>query len=269
MSYAKAMRIIALVLAAVAPALAHAEERAARGSGQVASAVFRVGCPERPSWGTGFFHKSGDLITASHVVHGCAHPVVILRDGSRHELTAIAEDEVVDLALLKPAQPVATGSLPLSNDQSFTVGSEVTTWGYPSAYSGAFPILSAGYLSGAQEVRTANRVVRQWVVNAAFNHGNSGGPLIAVGSGEVIGVVVATATGLSRDNEALLKALANDQSGPQVQVTLKSGATVSMPQSKIIASLIEELRNQNQQLIGRAVIVNDLKSFLRANGVEP
>ena len=57
-----------------------------------AYAVIRLLCLERNEVGTGFLHKSGNLITADHVVRGCVKPQMVLPNGALADVTTIAAD---------------------------------------------------------------------------------------------------------------------------------------------------------------------------------
>ena len=129
--------------------------------------------------GTGFLHKSGNIITADHVVRDCADVVMILPDGTRGTVTTTAADQDHDLALVKPSVAINATPLSLASGNDFKVGMQVSTWGFPAGYAGLVPMLSVGYLAGidAYQIRPGT-IVRKWIVNAAFNGGNSGGPLI-------------------------------------------------------------------------------------------
>src|ERR1051326_6030418 len=50
-------------------------------------AVVRLLCLERNEVGTGFLHKSGNLITAAHVVRGCAKPQMVLANGTLSDVS--------------------------------------------------------------------------------------------------------------------------------------------------------------------------------------
>ncbi len=68
-------------------------------SGDIAThSVVRLICVDQSTVGTGFLHKSGNILTADHVVHGCSNVVMILPDGTQGTTTIIAEDEDHDLA---------------------------------------------------------------------------------------------------------------------------------------------------------------------------
>ena len=73
-------------------------------SGDVAThAVIRLVCPAQGTVGTGFLHKSGNLITADHVVRGCPQSTMVMPNGTLSPVTVIASDQNNhDLALVKP-----------------------------------------------------------------------------------------------------------------------------------------------------------------------
>ena len=56
-------------------------------------------------------------------------------------------------------------------------------------------------------------MIRQWVVNAAFNRGNSGGPVVLIETGEVIGVVSSKLAPISPTAKSALDALEQQKSG--------------------------------------------------------
>ena len=155
--------------------------------------VLRVICKSTRFAGTGFLYGSGAVLTAAHVVAGCSATDLLLldSDGRRFGVSKIDSDEARDLALLVPSPAISGLALPIAEPSVPDLGSQVTTWGFPGGYDGLVPLLSVGYFSGVQDFRAkgGTTTVRRWVVNAAFNGGNSGGPLISVEAGRVIGVV--------------------------------------------------------------------------------
>jgi S1-C subfamily serine protease len=119
--------------------------------------VFRLIDIERSVGGTGFLHKSGRIITAAHVVTNAKKDKIEVR--------------LSDGSLLSVTDVVKAASIP--------VGTQVTTWGFPMGYSGRNPLLTAGYVAGLDMISPRpGRLVPRYVVNAAFNRGNSGGPLL-------------------------------------------------------------------------------------------
>ena len=154
--------------------------------------VVRVVCLATGLGGTGFLHNSGAVLTAAHVVAGCQPKDLLLlppSGGSFGVLKLVADSEK-DLALLHPVAVLPGSPLTISSIAAPVIGAQVTTWGFPGGYDGLSPLLSVGYLSGVQEFKApSGTTIHRWVVNAAFNGGNSGGPLLSVEDGRVIGVV--------------------------------------------------------------------------------
>ena len=169
-------------------------DSAGRGGDIATHSVVRVICLDNSSGGTGFLHKSGNIITANHVVRNgndlCQKLLLILPDATRMEATIIATDIDHDLAVISPATALTASPLKIASTNDFKVGTQVSTWGFPAGYFGLSPMLGVGYLAGIDAAQLpGGKIVRQWVVNAAFNGGNSGGPLIQIETGEVFGVV--------------------------------------------------------------------------------
>jgi hypothetical protein len=77
-------------------------------------AVIRLLCLERNEVGTGFLHKSGNLITADHVVRGCSKPQMVMSNGSLDAVTIVATDQDHDLALVKPNTPITAKPLEIA-----------------------------------------------------------------------------------------------------------------------------------------------------------
>jgi S1-C subfamily serine protease len=147
-------------------------DSAGRGGAVAVQSVLRIICIQQNSAGTGFLHKSGNILTADHVVRGCPKPIIALPNGTQVEATIMAADQDYDLALLKPNTPVTAPPLPISEKNDLTIGTQVSTWGFPGGYFGVTPMLSVGYLAGIDGLKTATgKIIRQWVVNAASRAG--------------------------------------------------------------------------------------------------
>lgn len=240
--------------------------------GDVAThAVIRLVCPERNEVGTGFLHKSGNLITADHVVRGCAQPMMVMPNGTLSPVTTIALDQDHDLALAKPNQPITAKPLEISAADDIKIGTQVSTWGFPGGYFGLSPMLSVGYLAGIDALRVpSGKIVRQWVVNAAFNGGNSGGPLIHIETGAVFGVVSSKLAPISQETAQILQALeANSGTGIMYSGTTADGKPVQWTEGQLVGRVLNELRRQVQLVIGKAVLREDLVAFLKANKIDP
>ncbi len=220
--------------------------------------------------GTGFLHKSGYVITAGHVV-GCAassNIFAITAFGNRCEFTNVIVDTNLDLALLQPAIPIQLQALELRTVEGIRIGSQVTTWGFPFGYTGSAALVISGIISG-QEQQPAWPHWR-WVINGALNSGNSGGPLINVEDGKVIGVVVSKMAPLPPRIEYELSALDMPHPGVSTLIeALPDGSKRETTEAKIITDVLKFLRSQTQLVIGHAVTTVDLGPFLIKQGIVP
>jgi S1-C subfamily serine protease len=244
-------------------------ETPARNAGLFASGTVRVLCLSSQSGGSGFLHRSGRILTASHVVAGCAKMQVLDSKGIVHQITAATADPKRDVALLTVDPPVAGTALALTSKPSFNVGIMVTTWGYPAGYSGLLPLLSVGYLAGEQRIDEGRGQVDRWIVNGAFNSGNSGGPLIEVASGTVIGIVSSKLTPIPQDVQDDLEALAAQGNGFTFIKTFPDGTKTSRTEGQLVSEILQYLRSQTQLVLGNAVKIGDIQSFLLEQKIEP
>lgn len=227
--------------------------------------VFRIICQDTDSSGTGFLHASGEIITAEHVIRNSQNPVAYVNN-QPVSLSVTALDTVRDLALLRPANAINHTALPIkANTASLKVGSQVSTWGFPGGYPGIQAMLSVGYI--AQDISFTTH--RQWCVNAAFNSGNSGGPLIDIETSEVIGVVCSKLAPISPTAMSALNALQNQRSGFMYTATQPNGQTIQVSEGQIVAGILNELRQQVQLVIGMAAHLDELRAFLTRNGITP
>jgi S1-C subfamily serine protease len=241
-----------------------------KAAGAAQKGVTRVICRPTSFGGTGFLHKSGVVITAAHVVADCAQGdlIILAASGQQTGVASVSADDVKDLAILRPTSPLSGTPLPIASISAPRLGTQVTTWGYPAGYTGIFPLLSVGYFAGVQDfdVETPARATRRWVVNAAFNGGNSGGPLLAVEDGKVIGVVSSKLAPLPKDIATILEGLKNERGGFHSGWTIK-GQSVS--EAQLVGLVLDYLRKQVQLVIGYAVTTKDLQDFLKGQGIEP
>jgi len=245
-------------------------DSAGRGGDIAIHSVVRVICPQQNSVGSGFLHKSGSIITAEHVVRGCTSPIIVFSNQLHIQGTVIAQQDLYDLALIRLSSPVAAPSLSLFSGQNLSIGTQVSAWGYPVGYQGALPMLSVGYLSGIDRRQiSTGEVVNEWVVNAAFNSGNSGGPLLHIESGQVIGVVSSKVAPISAQAADILRVLPQQNSGFMYTATRPDGTTFQMSEGQLVGIVLNELRSQIQLVIGKATLHENLASFLRANKIDP
>jgi S1-C subfamily serine protease len=243
-------------------------DSAGRGGEFALQSVFRIVCPQQNSQGTGFLHQSGRILTAEHVVRGCQNPIILLANGSQIPSSVQASNQQLDLAVLNPSAAINARALPLSGAQEFAIGTQVSTWGFPGGYSGRLPMLSVGYLAGVSSRPIApGQIIDQWVVNAAFNGGNSGGPLLQIETGAVIGVVSSKLAPISHTAMSILTALENQRSGFVYNGTDGNGNPTTFSEGQLVGMVLNELRRQVQLVIGMAVRIEDVRTFLGAQSI--
>jgi putative serine protease PepD len=141
--------------------------------------------------GTGYvYDKSGNIITADHVVDGATKITVRFKDGSTATATLVGADPSTDTAVIKVSVP-SSKLVPLELADSTTVapGEGVVAIGSPFGYSES---ITAGIVSAVdRDIKAPNgySISNTIQTDAAINHGNSGGPLIDT-TGKVIGTNV-------------------------------------------------------------------------------
>lgn len=240
-------------------------DTAGNNSDTALQAVMQIACPTTGSAGTGFLHPSGWVITAEHVVRDAAVNTVRLRTASGYsDVSEIKVDRALDLAILKPTAALRFRPLTLCpRNSGFAVGTQISTWGFPGGYSGVAPMLTVGYLSGVEPI---NGIAR-WVVNAAFNSGNSGGPVLRLEDGAVMGVVASKLAPLPQHIESILNALAQQQSGFMYEYNMPDGSKKSFSEGQLVGEVLKFLRSQTQLVVGHAVILENVYKFLSDQGV--
>ncbi len=144
----------------------------------------------------------GYILTNRHVVSGATKFIVRLPKGEQEfDMIIHGVDKYYDLALLKPMKPVGT-ALPFiefGNSGQIEQGDEILVLGYPHLVSDGnrtnydSPASSDGSIS---LIRDAEGTFQ---LDCSLNPGNSGGPLISLANGEVIGLVFAK----HRDSEGM------------------------------------------------------------------
>jgi S1-C subfamily serine protease len=145
--------------------------------------------------GTAFVVRpDGFLLTAFHVVRNAKAIEIFCPESGRASARVDRFSEAYDLAILKVAEGTKTPTyLSLADPESFSLGERVFAIGYPArkilggeakVTEGVISSLSVGGNAGYMQI------------SVPVKPGDSGGPLIA-SSGDVVGVTIATASGLS------------------------------------------------------------------------
>jgi serine protease Do len=135
--------------------------------------------------GSGFFIAAdGWVITNAHVVGDSTDVDVRTADGVIRKATVQRVDEALDLALLKTAPSSAW--LKVSSSDA-DMAADVCTVGFPNAnVQGVEPKYTAGTVSSLSGVRDDPN---EYQTTVPVQPGNSGGPLVDMKSGAVVGVV--------------------------------------------------------------------------------
>jgi S1-C subfamily serine protease len=138
-------------------------------------------------FGTGFLLDPRTVITVEHVVDGARH-ITLKRSGQVvADADLIGADRDRDLALLRADSPVQGFYFELA-EQTPRVGDGVAALGFPLG----LPLsVTRGSVSGVERMLSIDGSPRRHLVqtDAAVNQGSSGGPLLDLGSGEVVGLI--------------------------------------------------------------------------------
>jgi len=137
------------------------------------------------SLGSGVIVRSnGIIVTNAHVVKGAEELKIVLNDRREFEAEVIAQDEDIDIAVLKiDTRGERLPSLPIQGDSDMEVGDIVLAIGNPF---GVGQTVTSGIVSalGRTNVSDVSSFIQ---TDAAVNPGNSGGALVNL-SGDLIGV---------------------------------------------------------------------------------
>lgn len=231
--------------------------------------IYLVVCPGAGA-GTGFLIEPGVVITNAHVVGTCNEQTLFALTAENRQIkfNKVISDTHRDLALLIPISALK-GGLRLASKDNPVPGTEVSTWGYPLLYNGASPLLSVGYISGYRADNSSGSSVKHIVVNGAFNHGNSGGPLLVAHSNEVIGIVVLTYHFYPPAVKEIIDGLSKLNSGFMIGSQIKpDGTTQHFSEAQVTAMVLEEFYEKTQVMIGEAISASELTAFLKEKAAE-
>jgi serine protease Do len=135
--------------------------------------------------GSGFIvDPAGIIVTNKHVTDNAEDITVIFRTGERAGGKLIAVAPMVDLALVKVEFDRPLPSLQWGDSTSLRIGDHVFAIGNPL---GLGTSVSSGIVSALNRDLQDTPFDHYLQIDAAINHGNSGGPLVDV-HGEVVGV---------------------------------------------------------------------------------
>lgn len=164
------------------------------------------------SFGTGFLidKNRGWLLTNAHVATRSPSTIrVSFRNGQEFEAKRIHVDPLMDLAILTiPTDKIPSDAVEayLACDSLPAAGTSVLAYGHPwgMSYTASRGIVSGlAWMYPSQLIQT----------DAVINSGNSGGPLISLNDGRVVGINTATYQPEERDNGATAISLAEPMPG--------------------------------------------------------
>jgi len=143
-------------------------------------------------------NSEGYVLTNAHVVEGASKVYVHLTDGRRYKVEVKGFDDIVDVAVLRiiPDETISRKQMKLpvaqlGNSDQIEVGQFVTAIGSPGGLDNTCTI---GIVSGLKRCPKVVGIPDKFGVldylqtDAAINQGNSGGPLVDVETGNIVGI---------------------------------------------------------------------------------
>ncbi len=232
---------------------------------------------QTPPSGTGFLFLDL-LITNNHVFSALTDAVRISQSTHlpepRHTDTTAgklrscfvggSDEDNHDYAIFDTRKKFADWSLPrltFGGTESIRIGDPVAVMGFP--FGKDHISMHCGHISAVYKKRT----VKVIEVDASINNGNSGGPLIHLNSGKIIGIVTRKLTGLSDQFKELrctldqnIEMINNAGSGGKVYFSgIDPLAAISATQEQMKITLAEIERSANVA-IGIAFDIHDLST---------
>ncbi|MFJ7953090.1 trypsin-like peptidase domain-containing protein [Lysinibacillus sp. NPDC096418] len=137
--------------------------------------------------GSGFLYKQGGyVITNAHVVEGEVDVAIRNSKGQESPATVIGISDRYDIALLHV--PAYRDVKPLEVEpRESPVGLEVIAFGSPKGFENS---ASVGYITGnGRDIELDKFIYKQiYQIDAQIDEGSSGGPLVDVQTGKVVGI---------------------------------------------------------------------------------
>lgn len=225
--------------------------------------IFTRGVPDHPfqhtpssSAGSGFvLDLQGHIVTNNHLMNGSKSVVVGLPTGRLTPGRVIAQDFLLDLAIIKITANDLNPAL-IGQSSTLEIGETVVAIGNPFSLKGGSTV-TVGVVSALDRAILAPNGETLYDLiqtDAAINPGNSGGPLVNR-SGEIIGVNVAIAPSA----QAISYAISMDAIYPHIQSMLAHG-TVSRPDlGMILLTLTPSIIESFHLGIDRGVVVAQIE----------
>lgn len=135
----------------------------------------------------------GHVVTAAHVLDGVERIDIILPDGDRRPASLIASDApFTDIAVIRVDNPDGLTPAPFGSNADLRPGQAVLAIG--NILLGSDIAVTVGVVSDPDTTFFRQRYIQQHLIqtDAALNHGNSGGALVAF-DGSVVGMTTTIA----------------------------------------------------------------------------
>ena len=127
---------------------------------------------------------TGIIVTNRHVIDNAYEITVTLQDGTTHNARLLGKGLGFDLAILKVDTGYPLPAIKIGDSDKVRVGDRVLAIGNPLGLKGT---VTSGIISALHRDLNGTPYNQFIQVDAAINHGNSGGPLFNI-NGEVIGI---------------------------------------------------------------------------------
>ncbi len=184
-------------------------------------------------YGTGFFDKSGYLVTNSHVVDIKGDITIEYQDGTNSKATLFSNDIKSDIALLS-VENVKVKALPTKSTIDLDITDEVYSIGYQLNLKG-----NATVTKGILSSKRVSSGIEFLQTDSAVNSGGSGGPVIN-DKGEVLGMVT-----LASDNATLSFAISSDTLELYISKLIKEAKVTYITEKRETNSLSVVLKEVN------------------------
>lgn len=146
--------------------------------------------------GSGFvYNNQGDIMTNDHVISGATSVRVQTENGHVYSATIIGANPTLDVAVVN-VHGLSLKPLTVNTQYGGVLGDNVLAFGSPLGLNNT---VTTGIISGLNRHFTINGVHYQnmFQISAPIAPGNSGGPLVLLSTGAVIGMDTAGSTSSS------------------------------------------------------------------------
>ena len=166
--------------------------------------LFEVTTERSTQWGSGFFVSSDGLaITNRHVVRGAQEITCLMKNKDKARAHIVKIDPQYDLALVKVSVDGPVPTVQMGDSEAVEQGLLIGVTGYPAVnwmvWAGVAleASTSRGSVNGMRYGGDINALLGERVlqIDAPVTHGNSGGPVFRMDTGEVIGVLASGSAG--------------------------------------------------------------------------